>query len=354
MTTQPPSSLLDTLSIWLDSPELAYSFWIKSQKYRPSVKIVYTSMFNRFCQWLKEQNLRLDNCSANHIRFFLDTINTNLPKSRQRLQESRQRQQYVRILETVYKHLASLHFTGENPATLAGKQKAGGGKDRPTRVLSIAERQAVISRVQVKLDELSRDENNLERWVEFRDLALIGATIGGGMKPRHLNALTLNCIRLGEGVIDNSVAAHSHRAALLPFARDALAAWLEVLGRLGAETLSMNGRAGGTPEQWRKKAQVLFIADRSLNGFGRFSTTQRMHPSSIFRRIQGFLEAAGVTGGRASAQTLRNTYAALLIEGGATNSELVTCLGLATEVTAQRIRVSCGGVKRKTFDDGTE
>ena len=101
----------------------------------------------------------------------------------------------------------------------------------------------------------------------------------------------------------------------------------------------MGGRAGGTPEQWRR-SQLVFIADRSGRGFGRFSLTQRMHVSSIFRRIQSVLEDAGVTGSRASPQTLRNTYAALLIEGGASTMELVTCLGLSTDMTAQRIRAS--------------
>ena len=348
-TRQPPHpSLLDTLPIWLDTPSLAYSSWVKEQNFRPSVKVVYSAMFARFAQWLSEKKIRLDRCSGHDIGEFLNAINTNLPKSRRHVQESRQRQQYLRNLEHVYSHLGSLGFTGDNPARQASIQKAGGGKDKPTRILSVEERQAVIALVQAKLDELSRDEKSLDRWMEFRDIALIGATIGAGMKPSHLHALTLNCIRLEEGVIDNSVAAHSHRAAMLPFARDSMAAWLNVRSTLCAETLSLKGRAGGTPDQWRK-LQAVFIADRSSHGFGRFSTTQRMHPSSIFRRIQAFLVMAGVTGSRASAQTLRNTYAALLIEGGASNTELVTCLGLQNEVTAQRIRISCG--TRKLSDE---
>ena len=152
--------------------------------------------------------------------------------------------------------------------------------------------------------------------------------------------MTLNCIRLEEGVIDHSLSAHSHRAPLLPFAREALAAWLEVLDDLCAETLARKGRAGGTLEQWRQ-SQLVFIADRSRGGFGRFSASRRMHPATIFRRIENFLVSAGVTGARASAQTLRNTYAGMLIESGATNAELVTGLGLTAEISAQRIRSAC-------------
>ena len=344
---QTTPSLLDSLSVWLDTPELAYSFWINSQDYEDSSKVVYISMFTRFCQWLSSQSLCLDHCEEKHIKLFLDTENPNLPASRQhRVNTGRQKQQYVRMLERVYVHLASLGMTGPNPGRKAGYERMGAGSDKPTRFLSIEERQAVIALVEMKLDEIRKDESKLDRWVEVRDLALIGATIGGGMKLQHLKSMTLNCIKLEEGVIDNSVAAHSHRASLLPFAREALALWIGVLEALTAETLSLKGRAGGSPTQWRK-LQTVFIADRSSNGFGRYATTQRMHPSTIFRRIQGFLIGAGVTGDRASAQTLRNTYAALLIEGGASNSELVTCLGLATEITAQRIRVMVTGKPKK-------
>ena len=45
-----------------------------------------------------------------------------------------------------------------------------------------------------------------------------------------------------------------------------------------------------------------------------------------------------ITGDRASAQTLRNTYAALLIEGGATDEHLNDFLGLQASVTAKRLR----------------
>lgn len=63
-----------------------------------------------------------------------------------------------------------------------------------------------------------------------------------------------------------------------------------------------------------------------------------MHPSSIHRRTQRFLEETGITGERASAQTLRNTYASLLIEAGATDDELVDFLGLKASISAQRLR----------------
>ena len=349
--TQPKTphalSLLDSLPIWLDTPELAYSYWLDSQSYKESSKLVYNAMFKRFCTWLKgdanRSPVRFEHCTELHIKAFLESENPTLPASRKhRSNTGRQKQQYVRMLERVFAHLGELGLSGPNPGRKAGWERLGAGSDKPTRFLSPAERSAVFAFIESRIDEIRKDQAQLERWLEVRDLALIGATIGGGLKPQHLTALTLNCIDLAEEVIDASTSAQAHRAMLLPFAVEALRLWIEVLEALTAETRSKKRGAGMTLEGWRK-AQTVFIADRSSHGFGRLTATPGMHPSSIFRRIQSFLLEADVTGERCSAQTLRNTYAALLIEGGATDGELVTCLGLATDLTAQRLRVTCTG-----------
>ena len=338
-TSKTTPSLLDTLAVWLNTPVQAYEHWIRRQGFRGSSQRVYLAMFGRFCQWLEEQSVSLDQCSSAHIVAFLAAGNPNLPERRRGPQTGRQRQQYVRLLERVFAHLGTLGWSGPNPGRQAGVERVGAGSDQPTRFLSAVDREAVIELVLSRLAALGSAPVDLENWVAYRDLALVGATLGAGFKPGQLSSLSLNCIDLEQGVIDCSVTAHSHRAVLRPFAREALGAWVAVLKRLSEESVSMVGRAGGTPEQWRR-SQLVFIADRSGRGFGRFSLTQRMHVSSIFRRIQSFLEDAGVTGSRASPQTLRNTYAALLIEGGASTMELVTYLGLATDMTAQRIRAS--------------
>ena len=338
-TSKTTPSLLDTLAVWLNTPVQAYEHWIRQQGLRGSSQRIYLAMFARFCQWLDEQSVPLDRCSSAHLAAFLAAENPNLPERRRHPQTGRQRQQYVRLLERVFAHLGTLGWVGSNPGRQAGVEGVGAGSDQPTRFLSAAEREAVIELVLSRLAALGPAPVDLEDWVGYRDLALIAATLGAGLKPGQLSSLSLNCIDLEQSVIDHSVAAHSHRAVLLPFAREALAAWVAMLKRLSEESVSITGRAGGTPAQWRR-SQLVFVADRSGRGFGRFSLTQRMHVSSIFRRIQSFLEDAGVTGSRASPQTLRNTYAALLIEGGASTMELVTCLGLSTDMTAQRIRAS--------------
>ena len=345
--SNPPLSLLDSLSVWLDTPELAYSYWLHSQDFEASSRIVYNAMFKRFCKWLEGDEtrspVRLEHCTDQTIKEFLAAENTALPASRKnRTNTGRQKQQYVRILERVFLHLGELGLSIPNPGRKAGQNRVGAGSDKPSRFLSEQERTDVIALIETKLAEIKEDKSEQDRWMEVRDMALVGATIGGGMKPQHLKSLTLNCIKISEGVIDCSTPAHSHRASLLPFAAEALALWVRVIEALTAKPKSMKEGAGVEDARWRN-TQTVFIADRNRHGFGHLSASPRMHPSSIFRRIQGFLAEAGISGDRASAQTLRNTYAAMLIDAGATNAELVTCLGLNTELTAQRLRMTFSG-----------
>ncbi len=82
----------------------------------------------------------------------------------------------------------------------------------------------------------------------------------------------------------------------------------------------------------------VFLADHS-RGYGRQARTLQMHPSSIHRRIQKILGHCDISGERASPQTLRNTYAAILIDTGASDHELVDFMGLQASISAQRLRV---------------
>lgn len=320
----PRRDIFDTLTIWLETPTLAYASWLAGHRLKDSTKTVYIAMFGRFCQWLEGQGRTLDQIEADDIRRFLNSANPNLPESRKaRTNSGRQRQQYVRQLEKIFAHLGALGHQGTNPGRVAGFERVGSGADKPTRFLSSSESLAVIRLLQTRLDELSSAEKSTDRWMDYRDLALVGVLMGGGLKVGHVQALTLNCMNMGEEHIDLSRPGHAHRARLLAFAVSPLKAWLSVQDSLHGGALDPN--------------QKVFEADRTT-GFGRNSKSVTLSPSSIHRRTQKLLASAGIAGERASAQTLRNTYAALLIEGGATDEHLVDYLGLHATVTAQRLR----------------
>ena len=312
--------LFDNPDTWAAAPQQAYAAWLESQSLRPSTKTVYLAMFSRFCQWLGESGKSLFHCEAADIARFLDTPNPNTGRVPQP-QTGRQRQQYVRQLERVFNHIAFLGRDVGNPGRQAAIQRIGAGEDKPTRVLTLAEREAVIAALASQLAVL--ETGGAGSWMAYRDLALVAVLLGAGLKVSNIECLTLNCMDLDEGRIDLSGPHYTHRARLLPFALAPLAAWLKVL----------SNRHGGTiPDK-----HPIFEADRTV-GFGRHAKTLVMHPSSVHRRTQRFLEEAGVTGERASAQTLRNTYASLLIEAGATDDELVDFLGLKASISAHRLR----------------
>lgn len=315
--------LFDTLDRWLSAPELAYSSWLHHQTLRASTKTVYKAMFGRFCQWLSAQGRRLDRLEADDIRRFLESAGTEV---RQRAQTGRQRQQYVRQLERVFAHLGALGYRGDNVGRQAGYERVGQGDDQPSRFLTRTECQALIALLEAKLTELRRDERGIEAWIEYRDLALVAVMLGAGLKVRDVIGLTLNCIDRVEDHIDLSRPGCAHRARILTFAIAPIEAWLALQDQL-------HGLAGPAP------ARKVFEADRSV-GFGRLSRKVTLSASSVHRRTQKLLEEAGITGERACAQTLRNTYAGLLIEGGANDEALIDYLGLQASISAQRLRAS--------------
>ena len=317
------STLFDNLSSWLDTPDLCYTSWISEQGYKRSTQIVYISMFSRFCEWLKSVGKRIDQCSPSDIQIFLESKNTNLPESRQGVQTGRQRQQYVRQLERVFSHLGSLGLNVQNPGREAAYAQIGHGRDHPTRFLTIAERLSVIQALQHGLAAAQLAGLGTDDWIIYRDFAIVAVLLGAGLKVGNLQFLTLNCIDLNEQRIELSNHHYTHRARIMDFALPSIRTWLNIQQQLNGAQLD------GT--------QPMFIADRTA-GFGRFVKTPLMHPSSIHRRTQRFLVAAGISGERSSAQTLRNTYAAMLIDGGASDDELIDFLGLKAAITADRLR----------------
>lgn len=317
--------IFDTLPSWLTEPQNAYASWIGQLAYRKSTQIVYQAMFSRFCAWLKSEDKRLDQCEMADIQYFLGSKNPNLPESRQKPQTSRQRQQYVRQLERVFAHLGELGLNTTNPGREAGYEKIGHGRDQATRFLTSEEREAVIVAIHDGLAAALSDKAGSENWIGDRDRAMVAVLLGAGLKVSHLGFLTLNCIDLTEKRIEFSNKHYTHRARILDFALPSLQHWLAVQREVHGKEL------GGE--------HPVFEADRSA-GFGRRTKTPLLHPSGIHRRTQRFLEAAGITGERASAQTLRNTYAGLLIDAGASDDALVDFLGLRASITAQRLRTN--------------
>lgn len=324
-SASPCTDVFDSPDVWLSSPDIAYSSWISSHKLLPTTKEVYISMWAKFTRWLSEQGVSLRDCQAHHISVFLDS--SELKKGH--------RQRYVRLIERVYHHLNSLGLVCHNPGQKAGIEKVGAGQNDPTRFLSIGEREKLCEYLRSMFNPVVNEKEKVEeeksrkgkegraalQWAFVRDAAVAAAMIGGGMKVSEVTRLTVNCTFAPQGMVipaDGNI--REHTARLFPVAQEAFDAWRRCRAELEVS------------------ADTMFPSALDRRRHDQRVATAAMHPATVYRRIHALLEEAGITGDRACCQTLRNTYAAMLIEEGASDLELAECLGLFVDFSAQRMR----------------
>jgi integrase len=302
--------VFDSLEVWLSSPDLAFASWVNRQNLKASTKTVYIAMFRKWVGWLKIHGVRLEHVDQGHLRVFLDGENL----------DKHHRHRYVRLIERAFNHLAAIGYQGANPGSRAAKNGVGEGHNDPTRFLTRGERDALIALVQERIEKHRQEKN--PAWTEVRDTALVAAMLGGGLRVSQAQAVTVNCIAMPEGwmALRGERRDRPHRARLLPFARDAIAFWLEVRRRQGVP------------------GDLLFPAQRRAAGFHPKRATEKMHSTSVFRRAGLLMAAAGIQGERACAQTLRNTYGALLLEEGLADDLITEYMGFFKLCSAQRMR----------------
>jgi site-specific recombinase XerD len=241
------------------------------------------------------------------------------------------RRRYIRIVERAFDHLSkNLGYLGHNPGRKIAKEDTPSRKNDLSRFLTRSEREAVIAHIETGLEKIREAKTGIDEWCVARDAALIGAMIGAGLKVGQIQAVTVNCMKDerdygGELFFDlppRRGLAHAHRAHILPFAQPLLEAW---------HALQADPRTPGVR---------LFAARRDHGGVRPSLSNAPLHAASIFRRVRATLAECGITGRRACAQTLRNTYAALLIDAGTDNATLTDLLGLSDPLSAVRLRSS--------------
>lgn len=315
-----PLNLFDSKDLWVSSPVSAFDSLLKSKGYAKSTYTVYSAMFNAFCAWMKERGLTLFICTDGDINQFLNAIETDQGRTRNR-------RQYLRILEDVFRHLREVSKDEPLGIDHYGIHNVDmrDTKDKDTRFLKENEVNKVIKGIQSKYALLLASANPRQEWIDFRDLAMVCLVFGAGLKVGNLAGLTLNCIDTQENRIELSRAKYTHRARILSFAVDPIASWCRLLRSLDMPGLNA------------LRDPPVVIADNK-KGFARASKTFSLDASGINRRVSKFLKELGIVGDRAGPQTLRNAYAGMLIDGGATNEELIDFLGIRASLHANRLR----------------
>lgn len=355
LSVKPPSLrqlalLKDTLDDWRSDPVRAFSGWIatatfvtqdphtpdkkgKEREYSAATIEVYTAMFTKFNAWCDDIGAPLLQVTAAHLTRFLEEAvrprckdGDDAPIQRALIERNRKRHRraYLRLLERVFARLIDLGAAIANPA--AGAARSGAvrnAQDNPTRFLSAADRDGFVGYLCApdKQDQKLKNRQEEESWVAQRDRTMALVLVGAGLKISELQAMALNCIS-DTGVI--SVRPPGARQVTpLPFARAALIAWVD------------------THRALKLSPAVLFPPSRAGAGRPPPGPGSRLHPATIHRRMHALLRDAGVRlpdqGERLCAQTMRNSYAAALIDDGADDTVLADRLHV-TDHTAARLR----------------
>lgn len=315
MTTN-PATLLTSLRC---DPYSAFSAWLTTQTFSEGSTKVYSSMFSRFARWLQAQGIGLDECDETTLDAFLDENKL----------EKEHRYRYVRLIERVYHHLIHvMKLPLDNPGSRAARAGVGRGENDPMNFLAEPEYRAIAEYLtrpgggkeekKEKKEKSSRHWSSFSEWREARDKALASVTLFGALRVGEAAALSVNCITLsGDRLIVYPLGEISHHEAeFLKDGRACLDAWLAC----------------------RRENQLPGSVMFPSNDLG-----EPMHPASIYRRVHRVILAAYAEAGldaeasRLSPQTLRNTYAGILISRGYSVKSIMEYMGIKSEESVYRI-----------------
>lgn len=307
----------------LDAPHDLFELWLAERHMSNSTRGVYRWMWRKLVRWLDAKGTRLCSLTYEDLINFLD--------DERLLKEHRYR--YRTLVRRVFDRVAEMNPYLVNPARKSSKASLDKyEKNDQMRFLTHGERAAVIARLSEKTspaknskEEKGKPESLVRGtlpWIEARDRAMVAAMIGAGLKVSELKGVSVSCISSDEtGMFFDITPLRGkrmgHRAYVLDFAVPLIEAW-------GAQM------DDGRPND---RGQILLFDGESTPGVP-------LHSSTVFRRAREFLKSCGITGDRSCAQTLRNTYAAILIEAGAKDLDLSGNLGLVKGFTIAKLRTA--------------
>lgn len=300
------SGLFDpSLEDWLQQPEQAFDHWLATQGFRASTAIVYGTMWRKWLRWTGERGLTLRRWQAHHIGAFLDEAGL----------EKRHRYRYARLIERVFHHLQHIQAASHNPASRAVKERLAEGDNDPTAFLAPAEIERLIAVLHVPDVCQAAYPARATDWKASRDAALVAVFLGAGLKVGEARALTLDalgpdCSRIA---VPHGRQGQVRQAVVLSFGAEVLRQWVTLRA------------AAGTQGSWLFPANV---------------SGRAMHAASIYRRIEHWLDRAGILSTRrerASPQTLRNSHGALLIEQDMPPQDIASQLGMRDATSGWRL-----------------
>ncbi len=291
----------------MKEPNIAFQSWLLEESknsgangaFQKSSQIVYTSIWNHFIDALSLNRRSLTNVSTTELQQFIQSLDAKLEH----------RDRYRLLLVRVFAYLVKVGLRGNNPAAELTARDFKTARNAPTPFLTQTQRSALFHACAgVNGSEATR----------LQDAAITALLLGSGIKVAELLSCTVNCINLKDGWVNlnASAAIRPHRTVLLSAASGPLQAWIE----------------SGHPSK-----RALFPAIKIT------SRTASIDAASVFRGVRRICEAVPMLASepqRVSPQTLRNSFAATLMDQRK-DAELITeYLGLSRPSSAMRLMAS--------------
>jgi integrase len=290
---------------WYADPHSAFDSWMAQQAFKASSAEVYRAQWGLFLEWLTLKRTDLQTVNRLAIEQFVTQLDVRKP----------QRVRYLRLIERVLDHVREIEIASTNPARFIAQDGEAPWRDarenEPTGFLAHGERAALISYLFSPIGDLTAGQ----RWRERRDRALISTFLGGGVKTGEAASMTVSNYSWNQPwlAIEATNPALNRQTRLAPFAIALLDHWISE-----RKTTRLHG-------------DLLFPSAPS----GR-----AMHKATMLRAVDAAIKATGIANSRtarASPQTLRNTFAADLFEGGTAPERVGQWLGFQQEISSHRL-----------------
>ena len=301
---------------WVADPRKTFDAWLSARHFRGSSADVYRAQWHHFLDWLAERNKTLLNTEPALIDEFVSTLDV----------KREQRARYLRIMERVFDDMFKEAPTAGNPARPISRaidaQWADAHSNAPMGFLSETERVQIWRELERSIGPGGQDIS----WRDLRDRAMAAVMLGAGLKLSEVETLKEGNVLFEEHLllVEAADVRFSRRVPLPAHVAEIVERWLDARAEAAvAGDLAFPAGRGGRP----------------------------MHKATALRALDDLVEQAGLMDmrtARISPQTLRNAYAATLIQAGESDELLAERLGFAQLLSSKRLRAAWHDWQRST------
>lgn len=316
---------------------ILFEKWMDSQHppFRLSSKRIYQVLWRRFLEWLPTQRLNISTVNEVHIATFLSSLEDTNRQQRERYQlvilrayEALQAQIPALINPTASQQLQDMHATSWRDSS----------SNQSKQFLSPEQCHEIIEMLEAEQQRLALEHHSLTAaalWKAHRNAAVIALLLGCGLKALEVLSLRIDSLHNnedGEYCLDTGCFISFTLQEQLALNRSdpqdsTIHAYIQDYGGKH-RVLTLPEWALPVVLSWKQRLvhatghQLLFPSNRVPS---EFRSKETMNPATLARIVAGWGNEHGFSG--LTAQKLRNSYGGLMIEEGASLSDLDSHMG---------------------------